>query len=58
MKELNGIRAKLKPSDKLIVYYAVHGILDKQTDASYWLAVDTELNDDTNCLTQSGSATS
>lgn len=50
MKELNVIRAKLKPSDKLIVYYAGHGILDKQTDASYWLAVDAELNDDTNWL--------
>ncbi len=50
LKELNNIRAKLKPSDKFIVYYAGHGILDKQTDASYWLTVDAELNDDTNWL--------
>lgn len=47
MKELNSLRNTLKPEDKLIIYYAGHGILDKTTDASYWLPIDAETNDDT-----------
>jgi hypothetical protein len=47
MKEFNTLRSLLKPADKLIIYYAGHGILDKTTDASYWLPVDAETNDDT-----------
>lgn len=47
MKELNSLRNTLKPDDKLIIYYAGHGILDKTTDASYWLPIDAETNDDT-----------
>lgn len=50
LKELNSLRAKLKPTDRLLIYYAGHGTLDKETDASYWLPVDAELNDDTNWL--------
>lgn len=50
LKELNALRAKLKPADRLLIYYAGHGILDKETDASYWLPVNAELNDDTNWL--------
>src|SRR6185369_16595318 len=47
MKELNALRSRLTPNDRLLIYYAGHGILDKSTDASYWLPVDAETNDDT-----------
>jgi quinol monooxygenase YgiN len=50
LKELNNLRSKITPADRLIIYYAGHGILDKVTDASYWLPFDAELSDDTNWL--------
>jgi len=50
LKAMNSLRANLKPEDKLIIYYAGHGILDKETDASYWLPVDAEPQDDTNWI--------
>ncbi len=50
LKELNSLRSRLTPADRLIIYYAGHGILDKVTDASYWLPYDAELSDDTNWL--------
>lgn len=50
LKELNNLRSKITPADRLILYYAGHGILDKVTDASYWLPYDAELADDTNWL--------
>ena len=50
LKELNNLRSRITPADRLIIYYAGHGILDKVTDASYWLPFDAELSDDTNWL--------
>lgn len=47
MKELNTLRSRLTANDRLLIYYAGHGILEKTTDASYWLPVDAENNDDT-----------
>lgn len=50
MNELNSLRSKLKPDDKLLIYYAGHGVHDKVADASYWLPVDAKLDNDTNWI--------
>ena len=48
MRALAGYRARLKVDDNLLVYYAGHGILDKDTREGYWLPVDAEENVPTN----------
>jgi len=50
MKELNTLKGKLNPEDQLLIYYAGHGYLDKETETSYWLPVDAEGNDPTNWI--------
>jgi ankyrin repeat protein len=50
MKQLNTLKGKLNPEDQLLIYYAGHGYLDKDTEASYWLPVDAERNDPTNWI--------
>lgn len=50
MRELNQIRERITPDDKLLIYYAGHGILEQATDASYWLPYDAEPKDDTKWL--------
>lgn len=35
-------RASLKENDRFLIYYAGHGILDKQADEGYWLPVDAQ----------------
>jgi len=47
MRELNQLRENLTPDDKLLIYYAGHGVLDQATNASYWLPMDAEPKDDT-----------
>jgi uncharacterized caspase-like protein len=44
---LNGLRQKLSPQDRLLVYYAGHGIFDKEADTAYWLPVDSRDDRDT-----------
>ena len=39
---MSNLRKSLKPEDKLLVYYAGHGILDEATNQGYWLPVDAE----------------
>ena len=34
------LRAKLKASDNLLIYYAGHGVIDNVTERGYWLPVD------------------
>lgn len=41
-KELSGLRSKLSERDNLLIYYAGHGFLDKETARGYWLPVDAE----------------
>lgn len=36
------LRRKLNTNDNLLIYYAGHGILDKQTQRGYWLPVDAQ----------------
>lgn len=50
MRELNNLRKKLTAQDRLLIYYAGHGDYNKETDASYWLPVDAEKDDNTNWI--------
>jgi len=43
---LNDYRHKLQENDSLLIYYAGHGMYDKDTDTAYWLPVDAEPDDD------------
>ena len=44
---LNGLRRTISPQDRLLVYYAGHGIFDKDADTAYWLPVDARDDSDT-----------
>jgi uncharacterized caspase-like protein/uncharacterized protein YgiM (DUF1202 family) len=48
LSAVNTLRAELTEEDRLLVYYAGHGELDRATGTGYWLPVDAEPNDDTN----------
>jgi uncharacterized caspase-like protein len=48
LKELNAVKNRLNPEDRLLIYYAGHGWNDKDTETSYWLPVDAEPSDPTN----------
>lgn len=48
LRELNSIKNRLNPEDRLLIYYAGHGWNDKETETSYWLPVDAEQNDPVN----------
>ena len=37
---------KLQENDGLLIYYAGHGMYDKNTDTAYWLPVDAQPDDD------------
>ena len=50
MKEINQMKMTLNPEDRLLIYYAGHGLLDKITGTSYWLPVDAEERDPTNWI--------
>jgi hypothetical protein len=50
LKELNSIKNKLNPEDRLLIYYAGHGWNDKETETSYWLPVDADQNENTNWI--------
>jgi hypothetical protein len=47
MGELNRFRRTLTTGDKLIIYYAGHGQLDKDTKEAYWQPYDALTDDDT-----------
>ena len=42
MNAVSSLRKTLKHEDKLLIYYAGHGILDEATRQGYWLPVDAE----------------
>jgi uncharacterized caspase-like protein len=48
LSAVNTLRAELTVKDRLLVYYAGHGELDRVTGTGYWLPVDAKPNDDTN----------
>ena len=50
LKTLNKYRAELTDEDNLLVYYAGHGWLDRQTNTGFWQPVDAEADDDLNWI--------
>ncbi|MBC7931574.1 MAG: SUMF1/EgtB/PvdO family nonheme iron enzyme [Rubrivivax sp.] len=47
---LAAYRRKLGPDSLLLIYYAGHGINDKEASKSYWLPVDAVLEDNSNWI--------
>ena len=47
MSAVNQLRATLTEKDRLLIYYAGHGVLDQASGTGYWLPVDAEPEDDT-----------
>ncbi len=50
LSEINRLRATLTEKDRLLVYYAGHGQLDRATGTGYWLPVDAKPEDDTDWI--------
>ncbi len=50
MTALVHYRRTLDPSSNLVIYYAGHGHLDKETDRAYWLPVDAHSDNNTNWI--------
>ena len=48
VRALDRLRATLEPRDNLLIYYAGHGNLDKETDNGYWLPMDAETDSQAN----------
>jgi hypothetical protein len=53
LSELARLRASLKKEDNLLIYYAGHGYLDKDTQRGYWLPVDAERSNPANWVSNS-----
>lgn len=53
LTQLNDLRSKLTRNDNLLIYYAGHGWLDKDTGEGYWLPIDSEQNNPANWLSNS-----
>lgn len=50
LRALNKYRADLTEEDNLLVYYAGHGWLDRQSNTGFWQPVDAEAEDDLNWI--------
>ena len=50
LRALNRYRAELTPDDNLLIYYAGHGWLDRETNTGFWQPVDAEEEDDLNWI--------
>lgn len=50
LRALNAYRADLTEDDNLLVYYAGHGWLDRQSNTGFWQPVDAEAEDDLNWI--------
>jgi uncharacterized caspase-like protein len=48
LRALNDYRAELTQDDNLLIYYAGHGFVDRQTDTGFWQPVDAQPDDDLN----------
>jgi uncharacterized caspase-like protein len=53
IKSLSYYRKNLKPEDKLLVYYAGHGIIDDEADEGYWMPINASMEDPSNWLANS-----
>ncbi|HEX8070302.1 MAG TPA: caspase family protein [Pyrinomonadaceae bacterium] len=47
---LNAYRRELAADDNLLIYYAGHGVNDREADKAYWLPVDARLDDNSNWI--------
>ena len=50
LRSLKHLRQSVSAKDNVLIYYAGHGYLDKDTDYGYWLPVDSERDDDSNWI--------
>jgi hypothetical protein len=50
LRALNRYRADLTEDDNLLVYYAGHGWLDRQSNTGFWQPIDAEAEDDLNWI--------
>jgi hypothetical protein len=50
LRALNQYRAGLTEEDNLLVYYAGHGWLDRQSSTGFWQPVDADADDDLNWI--------
>jgi len=50
MSALYSYRRELTPDANLLIYYAGHGVNDKDADKAYWLPVDATLDDNSNWI--------
>ncbi len=46
LRALNDYRRDLTERDNLLIYYAGHGVLDRETETGFWLPVDAEKDRD------------
>lgn len=44
LDELSGLRRRLSPDDRLLLYYAGHGQIDPVTEEGFWQPVDAEVD--------------
>ncbi|HEV2802087.1 MAG TPA: caspase family protein [Pyrinomonadaceae bacterium] len=47
---INSYRRELSADANLLIYYAGHGVNDKEIDKAYWLPVDARLDDNSNWI--------
>jgi uncharacterized caspase-like protein len=47
---INAFRRDLAPDSNLLIYYAGHGINDREIDKAYWLPIDARLDDNSNWI--------
>jgi hypothetical protein len=47
---MNELRGRLEPDDNLLIYYAGHGTLDRQSRTGFWLPVDAKDDSDINWI--------
>ncbi|MGI9104727.1 MAG: SUMF1/EgtB/PvdO family nonheme iron enzyme [Pyrinomonadaceae bacterium] len=50
MSSLSAYRRTLAPDANLLIYYAGHGVNDKDADKAYWLPVDADRDDNSNWI--------
>ncbi len=50
LNSINKLRSELTAKDRLLIYYAGHGELDRESGTGYWLPVDAEPENDTNWI--------
>jgi uncharacterized protein YgiM (DUF1202 family) len=50
LKAMNQYRANLTEQDNLLIYYAGHGYLDRESNTGFWQPVDAEAEDDINWI--------